>query len=79
VTSDEIRAKIRELIAGGALPSTPPVIQRSGQLSAAGRRPDVCAICADVDPTVSYFWPGGVLVKLHASCDALWKKERETR
>lgn len=75
----DIRVRVRGLMASGALPSEPPVIQRSGQDAAGARRPDPCAICAEPDPTVRYFWPGGVVVRLHAACDAVWKLERETR
>ena len=33
-------------------------------------------VCAEPEPTVSYFWAGGIVVRLHAACDALWKLER---
>jgi len=69
------RARIRELMASGALPNDPPVIQRSGQLPA-GRGRDACVICTEPDPTVNYFWTGGLVVRVHAACDALWQQER---
>jgi hypothetical protein len=72
----EIRAKIRALMASGVLPSEPPVIQRNGRDSADARRQDSCAVCAGPDPTVSYFWTGGVVVRPHAACDARWKLEQ---
>ena len=72
MTETELRHKVRALMAAGVLPSDPPVITRAGQ---GAHRQDACAICAESDPSVSYFWSGGVVVKLHASCDALWKQE----
>ena len=69
----ELRAKIRDLMASGALPNEPPLITRAGQ---GAPRKDACVICVESDPTVSYFWPGGIVVRLHASCDALWKRVR---
>jgi hypothetical protein len=71
VIQAELRAKVHELMASGALPSDPPVIQRSGQDSVGARRNDVCAICTEADPAVLYWW---------FACtrpDALWKQERE--
>ncbi len=76
LTDIELRSRIRELIASGDLPSDPPVIHRAGDGAGGARRQDVCSICTEPDPTVSYFWPGGVVVRLHASCDAVWKQER---
>ena len=76
MTEADLRAKIRELMAAGSLPSEPPVIQRSGRDAGGARRQDTCAICAKPDPTVRYFWTGGVVVRLHAACDALWKQEQ---
>ena len=49
----------------------------AGEGAVGARHQDVCSICVEPDPTVSYFWPGGVVVRLHASCDAVWKQERE--
>lgn len=77
MTNAALRATIRALIASGALPSEPPVIQRSGHDPAWARAEDPCTICGEPAPSVSYFWPGGRVVRLHAACDALWKQERE--
>ena len=72
--SADRRAKIRELIAAGTLPNERPVIRRAGRT----RRQDTCLICTDPDPTVTYFWTGGIVIRLHAACDAVWKQERHS-
>lgn len=74
MTEIELRAKIHALMAAGTLPTEPPVITRAGQ---SAHQLDACTICAEPDPTVSYFCPGGLVVRLHASCDAIWKRERD--
>jgi ribosomal protein S14 len=76
VTDVDVRAKVRELIQTGDLPSDPPVIHRTSDGLAGPTRGTTCTICGEPDPTVSYFWPGGIAVRLHAACDALWKLER---
>ena len=73
MTEPDLRAKIRELMASGVLPKDPPIIQRVAEVGA--RRQQPCAICAEPDPTISYFWTGGVMVCVHAACDATWKQE----
>ncbi len=81
----QLRARVRELIASGELPSEPPVIQSSGDggwRPATARRTspgETCTICGEPDPTVAYFWTGGRVAPLHAACDALWKLERGSR
>jgi hypothetical protein len=81
---DGLRARIRQLIASGDLPTISPLA--SGTLSApAGIRrisierslPDPCVICGEANPTVAYTYAKGGLVFLHAACDALWRQERE--
>jgi hypothetical protein len=72
----QLRPRIRKLMASGDLPTEPPVIQRIGEAGA--RRQEPCAICAEPDPTIIYFWTGGIRVCVHAACDAVWKQERET-
>ena len=84
VLASDLRAKIRELMASGTLPSSPPVIERAGRASEGERgrmtvdspRPEPCTICDEAGPTISYFWPGGLMIRVHAACDALWKQER---
>ena len=81
---DELRARIRQLIASGDLPTVPSLA--SGTLAApAGIRriiigrslPDPCLICGEANPTVAYTYANGRVVFLHAACDALWRQERE--
>jgi len=87
VTDADLRAKIRELMRSGALPGAPPVIQRAGRGTEGDRtrmtidnpRPELCAICDEPGPTIAYFWPGGLVVRVHAARAALWKQERATR
>jgi hypothetical protein len=77
VTESELRAKIRELMASGVLPGAPPVIERAGATAQNGKaRPEPCTICEEPDPQISYFWPGGVMIRVHATCRALWHQER---
>ena len=84
VDHQELRARIRRLMASGNLPTISPLA--SGTLSAPEgiRRisierslPDPCLICGEANPTVSYTYAKGGLVFLHAACDALWRQERE--
>ena len=80
----ELRAKIRELMASGALPSAPHVIERVGAAALDGKARVVlhnpqlepCSICDEPGPQIAYFWPGGVVVRVHATCRALWHQER---
>ena len=76
MTAVDLRAKIHTLMDSGALPKEPPVIHRAGKDSVWARRREACTICADPDLMVSYFWPGGLVVRLPAACDALWKQEQ---
>ena len=73
----ELRAKIRELMTSGALPSAPHVIERAGAAAQNGKvQPEPCTICDEPDPQIAYFWPGGVMIRVHATCRALWQQER---
>ncbi len=77
MTELELRAKIRELVASGTLPTTPHVIERAGAAAQNGKaRPEPCTICDEPNPQISYFWPGGVMIRVHATCRALWQQER---
>jgi len=78
----ELRVKIRELMASGDLPSEPPVVHQAGnglKIGTQRRRSHElpCLICGGQAPTVAYFWTGGRMANLHATCDAVWKLERE--
>ena len=81
---DELRARIRQLIASGDLPTVPPLATRTLSAPAGIRRimidrslPDPCLICGEANSTVAYTYAKGGLVFLHAACDALWRQERE--
>ena len=80
----DLRAKIRELIASGVLPSDPPLIERPAD-DLPNRRTrsligdplrEPCTICGDVGPQVSYFYVAGQVIRVHAAFDAMWKQEQ---
>jgi hypothetical protein len=77
----ELRAKIRELMASGALPSEPSVVYRgTGDLGAVKNPlPGPCSVCGERDPQITLFYVGGRVVRLHAACDALWQQERQAK
>jgi hypothetical protein len=83
MTEGDLRAKVRELMASGVLPSAPPVIERAGRGTEGDRarmvvdnpRAEPCAICDEPGPPIAYFWPGGLMVRVHAARDAIWKQE----
>jgi hypothetical protein len=82
MTPDELRIKIRALMASGDLPSEVPSIERrSGEESASFALQDPalepCAICGEPRTHVALFFTGGLMVRLHAACDALWRQERQ--
>jgi hypothetical protein len=78
----ELRAKLRALMAAGTLPSTPHLIERAAAVAQKGKvrmihdspQPEPCTICEEPGPHIFYFWPGGVAVRVHASCNALWRR-----
>jgi hypothetical protein len=71
----------------GVLPSAPHVIERVGAASQDDKarmvvdnpQPGPCSICDQPGPQISYFWPGGKVIRVHAACAAAWKLERETQ
>ena len=82
ITAAELRAKIRELMASGALPSEAPSIERRGADESARfalQDPDrePCEICGEPRTQVALFFTGGLMVRLHAACNALWQQERQ--
>ena len=82
-----LRAKIRELMASGVLPNESAPITREAPAPMPGKKPArtriggshqaPCTICGAPSPQVQYFYIAGVLVSVHAACDALWKQELE--
>jgi hypothetical protein len=84
MTVAELRAKVRELMASGALPSEAPSIQRrGGEESARFALQDPalepCAICGEPRTQVALFFTGGLMVRLHAACEALWQQEHQAK
>ena len=82
MTRGELRAKIRALMASGDLPSEAPSIERRGADESARfalQDPalEPCAICGEPQTHVALFFTGGLMVRLHAACEALWKQERQ--
>jgi len=82
MTEAELRAKIRALMAAGELPNEAPSIKRRGAdesvrfaLQDPAREP--CVICGEPRTQVALFFTGGLMVRLHAACEALWQQERQ--
>ena len=77
MTELELRAKIRGLMASGALPSEPPRFAQRWAGDEKSRLPGPCSVCGEVDPQIYLFYDaGGRWVRLHAACNALWEQER---
>jgi hypothetical protein len=77
MTQTELRARIRTLMASGALPSEPPVISGTGDVGAVKNPlPGSCSVCGERDPQITLFHTAGLVVRLHAACEALWQQER---
>jgi hypothetical protein len=80
MTEFKLRAKIRELMTSGVLPSEPAVISGTGDVGAVKNLlPAACSVCGERDPQITLFYVGGRVVRLHAACDALWQQERAPR
>jgi hypothetical protein len=84
---DELRARIRQLMASGHLPpvlTLPDVILpgravRVRRVVIGRSTLDPCRICGEPDPMVSDIYTDRRVVRLHAACDALWRLERDGR
>jgi hypothetical protein len=79
---DELRARIRQLMASGDLPpvhpltDTPPGNAVRITMLAVGRpMPEPCLTCGESNPTVSYTYANQQVVCIHTACDALWEQE----
>src|SRR5438477_2436996 len=70
----DLRVRIRELIESGFLPRTFPPVARIEIEYVSGER---CLACIEEDPFVTYFHPGGLPVRLHGTCENIWKQEVE--
>ena len=77
LTDAQLRARVRDLMALGNLPDERPRLHEVGDRpSKLAPHSDICLICGDPGPNVTYVWSGGRAANLHAACDALWKQER---
>ena len=77
ITDAQLRAKIRDLMTSGDLPNERPRVHQVGYgPPEIAPRSDVCLICGEPGPIVTYVWSCGRAANLHAACDALWKLER---
>lgn len=65
MTEAELRAKIRKLMASGALPSSPPLIERPRMHTVVNSPlPEPCTVCGEAGPQVSYFYLAGQVVRV---------------
>ena len=85
MTDAQLRARVRELMAAGVLPREPAPIQRPVPPAPTGPKPHMfvgdslldqpCTICGELAPQAQLFYAGGIVVRVHAACDALWQQE----
>ena len=81
----ELRARIRELLSSGRIPRVLPTAagpKGSGAVSEprilVGVQPaEHCSLCGEVGPVVSYTYPDGRVIRMHALCNIVWDDERE--
>jgi hypothetical protein len=88
MTAPDLHARVRELMASGVLPESPPPITRPAPWSTPGNKRskilvggklhEPCTICGEPGPEIQYFYIAGLVVSVHVACDALWKREHET-
>ena len=79
-----LRARIRDLMVSGGLPPGPPQAEtlirgRSIRVTRTiiGRATlELCLICGEPDPMLSYTLSDRRVIHLHGACDALWQRER---
>jgi hypothetical protein len=82
---NELRARIRQLMASGDLPAPlghqlhPGQVVRVTRVVIGRSTWGPCLICGEADPRVSYTYADRKIVRLHAACDALWRLEREAQ
>ena len=84
---NELRARIRQLMASADLPPVHPLTDKTPPgdavrvtIIAVGRpMPEPCLICGESNPTVSYTYANRAVVRIHTACDALWEQECEAQ
>jgi hypothetical protein len=88
MTDAELRRRIRDLMSSGVLPGEPAPIQRKVPPAPQGHRnqrmfvgdsllKEACTICGKLAPEIQHFYSAGLVVRVHALCDAVWKQERD--
>ena len=71
--TQQLRARIRDLIASGELPNDLSFVHNAGLAFGSFQRGSPCLIWGEPDAMVAYFGAGGRVATLHAACCALWK------
>lgn len=72
MTEPELRAKVRNLMTSGTLPSgLPPAGLSIGTVTGAD-----CLVCGATESPITCRYPDGRRVQLHAYCDVQWREER---
>ena len=79
---EELRARIRKVIASGELPPVPNAAlagraARTTRIVIGRSLPEPCSICDRAAPTVFYIYSDQSVVRVHAACEALWCEEGE--
>jgi hypothetical protein len=82
---DELRAKIRQLIADGTLPRHLSIAERAqpgeprgpAAITVSSTASGPCSACGEPRPQITYTYPGDRIVRFHAACEALWRQERD--
>ena len=79
----ERRERMRELLASGRMPRELPTASRPTESGQVEPRVQVglqaaehCFLCGEAGPEVSYTYPSGRVIRLHAPCNVLWHEER---
>jgi hypothetical protein len=83
VDETELRERMRELLASGRIPRELPTASRDAERGQVEPRVHVglqaaehCVLCGEAGPEVSYTYPSGRVIRLHAQCNVLWHEER---
>ena len=71
-----LRTKIRALMVAGTLPTDPYARAMRIEVGHQALPDEQCAVCRKAGPHVSYMFRDGKVIRLHATCDALWREER---
>ncbi len=80
----ELRERMRELLASGQMPrELPTAVRLEGRAPVSEPRIQVgvqpaehCFLCGEAGTEVSYTYPDGRVIRLHARCNVIWHEER---